>query len=322
MRYVTGGAIILALLWTCPVSAEEADGGYAGSFMQVPVGARPAALGGAYRSISDDGAGPLYNPAGVASLPSPIFSSAYRVMQLDRSLGYITGLFPTSRGAVIGVNWLFSGSGNVAARNKDGDLLGSDISANNHSIGVVFAKRFEEIVSAGAKISYLHSELGELKTFTVGIDVGFVLYASHFFDRETRETMSVQDIRFGLTVKNLNSNYRWDTGDIAGNIGVIQDDKVPLEFALSGSARFLNRKLVLASDLVKNTEQSFRLYSGTEYFVYPEFALRAGLSDGSFTAGTGYLIKLGSKGLAIDYAFTTDKVGEGSEHIFSFDLIF
>ncbi len=322
MRFIISIMTLSTVLWFSPVMAEEGDGGYAGSFMQVPVGARPAALGGAYRSISDDGAGPLYNPAGVASLAAPIFSSSYRVMQLDRSLGYITALFPTAKGAVIGVNWLFSGSGAVAARNKDGDLLGSEISANNHAIGIVFAKRFENILSAGAKMSYLHSELGELNTFAVGVDLGVVLYASYLFDREKRETMSVQDIRFGLTVKNLSSTYRWDTGDIAGNIGVIQDDKIPLEFALSGSARFMNRKLVLASDLVKNSEQSFRLHAGTEYFVYPEFAIRTGVSDGSFTAGTGYLIKMGGKGLAIDYGFSTDKVGEGSEHIFSFDLLF
>ena len=304
------------------VMAEDGDGGYAGSFLQVPIGARPAGMGGAYRSISDDGAGPLYNPAGAVFIKSPLFSSSYRVMKLDRSLGYITALFPASRGAVIGVNWLFASSGGVATRNKDGDLLGDEISANNHNIGFVFAKRFEDTWAFGGKVSYLHAELGDLKSFGVGIDLGVTLFASYLFDREKRETMSVRDIQFSLTAKNLSSTYRWDTGDIAGSLGVIQDDKIPTEFGLGGSARFLNRKLVVASDIVKNSKQGMKYYGGAEYFVYPEFAIRSGLADGRFAAGTGYIIRFGRKALAIDYAFSTDKVGEGSEHIFSFDILF
>ena len=50
--------------------------------------------------------------------------------------------------------------------------------------------------------------------------------------------------------------------------------------------------------------------------------LRAGYGDGRLAAGTGYLFAVGKHQLAIDYAFSTDKADEGSEHIFSFDLLF
>ena len=74
--------------------------------------------------------------------------------------------------------------------------------------------------------------------------------------------------------------------------------------------------------MVKNQDQSFKLRSGAEYFFTPQFAVRAGLNAKHLSAGTGFVFKMGSKVLAIDYAFSSDKVEAGSEHIFSFDLLF
>ena len=40
------------------------------------------------------------------------------------------------------------------------------------------------------------------------------------------------------------------------------------------------------------------------------------------TGGTGFIFEIGDRTIAVDYAFSTDKVDEGSEHIFSFDFLF
>ncbi len=98
-------------------------------------------------------------------------------------------------------------------------------------------------------------------------------------------------------------------------------DEVPIEGAIAVSARFFNRKLLTAVDLVKNEKQSAQVHVGTEFFFVPEFAVRGGYYQGRFTAGTGYMFNLGNMLLAVDYAFSTDRVDEGSEHIFSFDLL-
>ncbi len=321
--------LILAAVLTLPLSsahAEEADGGYAGAFLQIPVGARPTAMGGAYTALSNDGAAPLFNPAGITSLTRPLFSSSYRAMKLDRSLGFFSAFLPTRGQSVIGINWLYAGSGSVAARDAvDGDLLGHDVEFNQHSIGVLFAKRFTPRLSLGANFAYLVSTFPEETAFTVGVDVGAMLHVDYFFHREDREDMAIRDIQIGATVKNLGSNYSWSSDgyfDVyGGGRGGDTEEKVPMEFGLGVSARFLQRKLVLATDLLKNVEQSAELHAGAEYFISPEFAVRGGYSDERLTVGTGYLIRLKALSLAIDYAFATDKVDEGDEHIFSFDLL-
>ncbi|MEA1979659.1 MAG: PorV/PorQ family protein [candidate division Zixibacteria bacterium] len=316
--------LLLMTLLASSVIAEKPTGGYAGSFLQIPIGARPSSMGGAYIGLANDGAGPFYNPAGISNLQMKMFATAYRTMQFDRKLGYMTLLFPAKNNSVIGINWLYAGSGAVAGRNQDGDLTGDDYSFNNHDIGIVFSKRFTPKYAMGAKFSYLQASLGDLTSFSVSFDFGFMIYVSQFIDREKRDLVAVQDIQIGLVFRNFAANYRWDTGDFGNSsIGIIQEDKVPLEGGLGVSARLLDRKLLLAVDAVYNEEQESRFLFGSEYFMTPEFALRAGFTEGSnLTFGTGYVFQLGNSAFAIDYAFSTQKEDINSEHIFSFDFLF
>lgn len=318
---------LAAVLLVCGTVAAEGKGGYAAPWLQFPMGARAAGMGGAYLAVSDDGAAPLFNPAGVTSLRKSLFSSSYRSLGLDRTLGYASVLIPTQGESVIGGYWLYAGSGDVAARNADGDLLGFDVSQNSHSFSVLFAKRFEDFLSLGMAGSYMLSNFAEMSANTVKIDLGAMFHLSYLlFDRDRRELFPIQDIQVGLVVRNIAAQYRWNSEDYITSVGdglaVVQSDDIPIEIGLGGSARFLKRKLVLATDVVKNLEQDIRFYAGGEYYLTREFALRTGLADTRFTAGTGYIFKFADLNLAIDYAFSTDRVEEGEEHIFSFDLLF
>jgi len=321
-------SIILVVLLGSSLPAAEGDGGYAGAFFQIPVGARPTALGGAYLAISDDGAGPLFNPAGLAGLKRPLLASSYRFLALDRTLGYITVIFPAKGESAVGVNWLYTGSGNVMERDRRGIDLGRTLSFNHHAFSVLFAKKFEDYLSAGLNAKYLHATFAEMTAFTVSFDFGLILYINQFFSRETRDLLPVQDIRVGLTIKHLAAEYSWNNENYIHQfrdpsaLSTDQDDAIPLEIGLGGSARFFERKLLAAVDVRKNNKQDPFFHAGAEYMVSPEFAIRGGFSDGRFTAGTGYIFEVGKRTLAIDYAFSTDKVDEGSEHIFSLDILF
>ncbi len=322
-------ALVLILSLGGALDAADGDGGYAGAFFQVPVGARPTAMGGAYRAISNDGAAPIYNPAGLAGLQHKLFASSYRLMKLDRQIGYVTLMFPTRGNSALGLHWRYAGSGSVDVRNADGDKLGRELSMNNHDFSIVFAKRFEDFFAVGAKMYYLHSAFAEMKAFSVGFDAGFMLYMDQLVhERGQSEGNPIRDIQVGLTLKYFEAKYIWKNEDYifryvdGSSFGTEQEDKVPIEFGLGTSARFLQRKLLVAADVVKNSQQGAAFHGGAEYFVRPEFALRGGFSDGRFTAGTGYLFNLVNRVVAIDYAFTTDKADEGSEHVFSFEFLF
>jgi len=240
----------------------------------------------------------------------------------------VTYIQPARGDAIVGFNWHYFGSGSVERRDTDGRAIGGDLSYNSHAVSVLFAKKFEDYLALGMRAAYLHSTFAEMKAFSVGIDVGAMFYLSNLADRDLRDQKAIQDIRLGAVIKNLAAQYRWNSGDYndANNIlnvfGTEQTDKIPIEFGLGGSARFFQRKLLLSSDIYKNIEQGPRFHAGAEYQLAEQMSLRSGYSDKRFTAGTGYLFKLNKMVLAIDYAFATGRVNEGSEHIFSFDLLF
>lgn len=318
--------LLVFSMFVADASAGSADGGMPGAFLQVPTGARPTALGGAYLGISDDGAAPLYNPAGVSGLKRSMLSTSYRAMTLDRKLGYVTALFPVQGEAAIGVHWLYAGSGSVLMRDPTGAPTGEDFSINQHQLAVIFAKRFEKYLSVGATVNYLVATFPDVDVATVGFDFGAIIHVDKLFNRERQATMKVRDIRIGLIVKNLAKELNWNNEDfiftrISNTIGSIQDDKIPVEAGLGVSARFFERKLLLATDIRKIEKQDPVFRSGAEFFVTKQFALRGGFGRSRLTAGTGFIFALGEQVLSIDYAFSTDRVDEGSEHIFSFDLL-
>ncbi|MEW5795834.1 MAG: PorV/PorQ family protein [Candidatus Zixiibacteriota bacterium] len=321
------GCFVLALSLASGVVAGDGDGGYAAPWLQVPAGARPTAMGGAYLAVSDDGAAPLFNPAGLARRKRPMLASSYRAMKLDRKLGYVTAVFPVRGQSTLGVHWLYAGSGSVEARDSDGYLTGHDLSMNAHHVDVVFAKLLTPYLAAGANLNYILVDMPDIDANSVGFDFGAMLYIEHFFDREKRDALPIRDLQVGITAKNISKQFRFVSDEYnlkytTSDVGTQQEDKVPVEVGIGVSGRLLDRHLLVASDFRKNEKQNAEFHAGAEYFVTPEFMLRGGYSDKRLTAGTGYLFHLGKKALSVDYAFSTDKVDEGSEHIFSFDLLF
>ena len=204
-------SMVLILGGVAVATAEDGNGGYTGSFLDVPIGARPAAMGGAYLSIADDGAGPMYNPAGLANIRKTLFSSSYRLMKLDRTLGYVSVAIPTAKKSALAFGWRYAGSGAVDARNTDGDRLGFEIAEHNHEFTFLFTKRFEDFFAAGVRGSYLYSRFAEMTTFSASLDVGLMFYLSHLmYNREERELAAIQAIQVGLVMKNLGAKYRWN----------------------------------------------------------------------------------------------------------------
>lgn len=322
--------LILATLTIVAPGALSADGdgGYAGSFLQVPLGARPAAIGGAYIGVSDDASGIMYNPAGLAGIPYREFTSSYRVMKLDRKLGYASAIFPIQGMASLGVQWLYAGSGSVEERDRDGDLVGRDISQNTHQLGVTFAKRFEPWISVGANLSYLFSKMSEISANSVGFDFGVMIHLTELIDREKRDLFFAEDAKIGFVARNLTKQLRWNSEKYlkkysTDGTGFTQTDKFPIEAGLGASSRFLDRKLLIAADATKNEKQSFKGRFGAEYEIRPEFVLRSGYSAYGFSAGAGFQFDVSPKRtLAIDYAFTSGRADEGGEHLFSLGLRF
>jgi hypothetical protein len=141
------------------------------------------------------------------------------------------------------------------------------------------------------------------------------------------------DMTAGLVYKNLAAKYTFE--DYRQTPHATADDKFANELNFGISSRTMKRKLLLAFDVINyfkyyakdnsdefDTVHEIAMRFGAEYRANKNLLLRAGLDDGVITAGLGFRYVMSKLALSVDYAFVDDRVGEGDNHIFTFDINF
>jgi len=322
----TTALILAGILLACSLTAAAASdgkGGQPGAFRDVKIGARPSALGGAFTAIAEGGIGHLYNPAGLAQSRRYEMSFAYRAMQLDRRLGYVSAAIPAKEEARLAISWLYAGTAALQSRDEQGNVIpGADISHSENLIGIDFAKRFIPQLMLGGRMFYVQNNIANINAYTVGVDVGALVKLDA---RKTFLASAFPLFQAGLAAENLGANYRWSTGKYwqtrGRERGAAIKETFPINFRL-GSALISPERYLLAADIEANTASIIKTHLGGEYTFKKTLSLRAGLDDLHPTFGAGFFKKLDRFGLWIDVAYLTDNVGEGDDVMFSFDLVF
>src|ERR1700722_15182375 len=81
----------IAVSFFFPSSSIAASGTEGAAFLEIPVGAGPAALGSAYSALARDAYAPVYNPAGLGFLSVPEFAAQH--LSYLESINYEFGSF-------------------------------------------------------------------------------------------------------------------------------------------------------------------------------------------------------------------------------------
>jgi len=312
--------LLFLILKAQVICAQSEDGGYAGVFLQIPILARPAGMGGAFLAIPNDASAQLYNPAGISTTLKKTFASSYRIMKLDRKLSFVTLAIPTKLQSAIAISWLYAGYGDVTARNSSGQDLGTTISSSEHDFGLTFAKQFTPFLNIGTKLNYYHKKISTLSASSVGINLGVLFTVDSMVAYRKMDNKPVTDINFGLTLNHLAAKYPWAAQ--TDQLSATQDDKFPFSVGLGASCRTIKRYLLLALDLEKNEKQSTFARFGGEYTLNKNFLLRTGLNRGVLTAGAGFRFVHTKTTLGVDCAWQADRADEGSDFVISMQFTF
>lgn len=324
MRLVkTWCVVVVAFILVSSISAEEGNGGQAAAFLNLSLAGRPAAMGGAFTAIADGSIGHLFNPAGVANTRKYSSGFSYRLMEMDRRLGFASIIIPARDNAALAFSWIHAGSADLDARDEQGNIIsGQVVSHNENLIGMTFGKRFIPQLMAGGKIFYAQNNIATINSYTVGINLG-VLYKQDMRKTFLKSTFPL--LQAGVTLENLGASYKWTTtnywNDLGRDRGATFDENFPTNFRV-GLALINLDWYLLTADLEINNASMTRLHLGGEYKYGKTLALRAGLDDSSPTAGIGLFKKFDSFGLWIDLAYLSDRVGEGDDILVSFELMF
>lgn len=318
-------AVIALILALSPMvlCAAEGNGGQAAAFRDLKIGGRASALGGAYTAIAEGGVGHMYNPAGLAQSRMHEFSFSYRAMHIDRRLGYASVAIPAKEEARLALSWLYAGSPDLESRDEMGVIIpGSNISYSENLVGATFAKRFIPELMVGGKLFYSQSNVAGVSAYTVGIDVGVL---TKLDVRRTFLYPAFPLLQAGLAVENLGASYRWTTQDYwqehGRETGATVDESFPANFRV-GAALVQPEKYLMSADFEVNTASLTKTHFGAEYTINRTLALRAGLDNLHPTFGAGFFRLVNKVGMRVDVSYLLDKVDEGDDVLFSFDLMF
>lgn len=291
--------LIIAAL-SAPLRAET--GSTALPFLKVDVGARAAAMGGAYSASGGDANGIFYNPATAAlAARKEVMAGHNEWLEgiRNETLAYVHPV--DYSGAVFaGANLLMSGSMDKY------DAAGTAQGSFNSMEGVVSlggALPLGKGFYGGAAVKSLYQKADTLSAMAWAGDAGLL--------------KTLDDWRFGVSASNLGTGMKLGS----------QSFSLP-RILRAGASWTYRSRLNLAADAVKAGENAVAAAAGAEFQIVSSpgesFFLRAGYRSGRTSySGPGWTAGFGLQNgdLRIDYAFSP--YGElGSSHRVNLSLRF
>jgi hypothetical protein len=290
--------------------SSNAAGTTTADFLNLPVGARAAGMGGAFSAISDDASAVYWNPAGLVQIPK--LSAVFMRTQYVANISYQYAAYAQRLGydSVIAASALLTDIGAIDETNISGDTNGSftprdEVYTLSYSKAILEFSDKDMDVSMGVSAKYIKSQILE-SARTSAVDFGVMTY--NFGDIP---------YRLAVTVTNMGKGLRYDT----------EENPLPLTFKLGGAVNPFPNMLVSA-DVVMPKGNKPSVLLGGELATTPNeltrLCVRAGLNSqymsdglGGFSFGVGATLHF----FTIDYAFVP--MGElGATHRISLTFDF
>jgi len=330
--YLNRGGLLLLLPLAVLLHSQTplfAQAGLAGAFLRVGLGARAKGMGDAYTALARGVEASYYNPAGLPLLENREVIASYRLLSLDRQFTYIGFAMPVrpkvaSAGGDKFINggfslsWIRSGIDDIDGRNTDGqhfDNLSNSENAFIFAFALNPAKRF----SVGLAVKVLWNRFPDIgsngqtvSASGVGLDLGALFSPKEW-------------VTLGLSIRDINSRYRWNTSKIFDEDGSESTDPFPKTVRYGLAVRPPNwRNVTLSFDYEQIYKSDLfsdkindRFHFGGEASLLENIVVRAGLDDGTVAAGGGYEFPLFGKMSQINYSYTAAGNRPEEEHVFT-----
>lgn len=278
------------------------------NFLNTPVSARQAALGGNAISITD------YDPAFVASNPSLMNKEMHNKLSLnvasylaDSKYGTISYVRDLEGGHLVNIHARYMDYGKMARTDESGFQMG-EFSASDVAIGGGYAYQFEDQWTIGGNLNFITSKIDSYSSMAVTANAGIT-----FHDDKLGESISLVARNFGYQFKPFNGVR--ETLPFAIDLGYTRRlQKFPLTFTVTAHDL---QAFNISSELDNNGQPV-----GFFRKVLDHFSLGAELfPEKNFNLRLGYNIKRGNELAVMDQrSFSGISAGVGMKFgAFRFD---
>ena len=188
---------IAIVYFSCYAHAQTGTTVY--NFLNVPVSARQAALGGDAISVRDfDVNFTAVNPALMNLDMDNRIGINYSSYLADSKLGSINYVKDLSEGHFLSVNARVLDYGKMPRTDENGQVNG-EFSAMDASIGLGYAFQFEDDFTIGANVNYITSKIDNYSSAAISANAGVT-----YHNEETKETVALVFKNFGYQFQPYN----------------------------------------------------------------------------------------------------------------------
>jgi hypothetical protein len=261
-----------------PLQASSGTEGAA--FLDIPVGAGPAAMGGAYTALAKDAYAATYNPAGLGFLESLQFSGQHLSYIDSMHYEYLSFAAPLPDsscassecpGSAIGGSVQYFGSGDIAGMDAAGTPTG-DFSSYYAAYNLAYGRALGEKLSLGLTGKMILAKLDDVSASAFAGDLG-AMYKLQ------------PNIMLAASLTNLGSKLKF----------LSEGDSLPMAFHVGGAAQ-INPHWLATAEVVYPKTGLASFHAGGEWRPLDLLSIRAGYRTDTLkelSALAGYSMGLG-----------------------------
>lgn len=237
------------------------------SFLKIPIGARPMAMGGAFTGVADDEASLYYNPAGVASLDGKRFIAGYHNYIFDMQSGFLGYIHPISNDKKVSIYINYLNYGDFIRTSSDGTEDGT-FSGSDMLFGAGYAINVNSELSLGGVVKFIYEKIDNYSSTGFAVDLG------------AKYTRGDSQTSFGLMVQNLGKQLGAFSAD---------GEKYPLPVCFRGgfSSSLKGLPILFAADVILPTDNDIYFSIGGEFLNLKPLYLRLGWTNFGSNYKTG-----------------------------------
>ncbi len=309
---------LAALLVAGPASAQS--GTAAAEFLNVPIGARATAMGGAFGATAADPAAIYWNPAGLAGMRGAQAQFEYAQWYVGSDVNFASVASPTPFGTVaVGVTALTYDDMDVIEETGNRQQpSGETFAAGSYAVSLGYGRQLTDRFSLGGTVKVVREQIANSSATGVAFDVG-TLFVTPF-----------RGVRLGASIANFGPKMKMDGADLnipfdplpgqSGNNnaipGRIATDAydLPLTMRVGLATELYERagtRVTVAVDALSPSAAGQHVNAGAEVGLLGGLVqVRGGVqelfleeSPRSFTLGGGLRYGFGGLDLAADYAY-------------------
>lgn len=312
--------IVLLIGWMFTMSVHAQNSSITAAFVDIGIGARPTAMGGAFTGLANDVDALFWNPAGLASLTEK--QASFNFAKVYGLVNYTMASYGTPLafdGAQQGGGIAVISSGDEAMRELTvvagygrvtGPVtVGMNLKYRRASFGKNSMNRGDYLVFSDDEFNMgkLNQVTGNANGF--GVDLG-IMYQLH------------EKVRMGMMLRDAIAPVFWDSKVENPNAKAKgkYTENVPME-VLVGTSYVINEDMMVTADYQPSFSKDVfnRIRGGAEVRFFKFLMVRAGLQntvndvdDEKFMFGAGFNLKVKSYRISFDYTSVMEELANSN----------